>query len=124
MGRAVLNVILKVVSLLHTVFEAVITFFCDLTLKDIWDGFCSLLHTIFVSFPKSLWSWILDFSDISFKIMNAVFGTLGDIIWWFVYGIGWLAAYVPKKFWVVLQSLGSSFSKACHEVVVFFKPKA
>jgi hypothetical protein len=124
MGRAVLDVILKVVSLLHTVFEAVLTFFRNLTLKDIWDGFCNLLHTIFVAFPKTLASWILQFSDMSYKIMKAVFGEIGEILWWIVYGIGWLATYVPRKFWVILQSLGSSFAKGWYEVIVFFKPKA
>jgi hypothetical protein len=124
MGRAVLDVILKAVSLLHTVFEAIITFFRNLTLKDIWNGFCNLLHTIFVAFPKMLWSWILEFSDTSFKIMKAVFGNLGEILWYIVYVLGWLAMYVPMKFWVVLQSLGGSFAKAWYEILVFVKPKA
>lgn len=124
MGRAILDVILKVVSLLHTIFEAVITFFRNLTLKDIWDGFCNLLHTVFVAIPKTIWSWILKFSGTSFKIMKVVFGNLGEILWWIVYGIGWLAVYVPRKLWVVLQSLGGSFAKAWYEVMVFIKPKA
>jgi hypothetical protein len=123
-GRAVLDVILKAVSLLHTIFEAIITFFRNLTLKDIWNGFCNLLHTIFVAFPKTLWSWILEFSDTSFKIMKAVFGDLGEILWYIVYGVGWLAMYIPRKVWVVLQSLGGSFAKACYELMVLVRPKA
>jgi hypothetical protein len=123
-GRAVLDIILRVASFLHTVFEAVLTFFRNLTLKDIWDGFCSILHAVFVAFPKTLVSWILQFSETSYKIMKAVFGGVGEILWWIVYGLGWLATYVPRKIWVVLQSLGSSFAKGGYEVIVFFKPKA
>jgi hypothetical protein len=123
-GRAVLDAILKIVSLLHTVFEAVITFFRNLTLKDIWNGFRNLLHTVCITFPKTIWSWILQFSDTSFELMKAIFGNLGEVLWWIVYVIGWLATYVPRKLWVILQSLGHSFAKACYEVLVFIKPKA
>jgi hypothetical protein len=123
-GKAFWDVILKAVSLLHTVFEAVITFLRNLTLKDIWDGFCHLLRAIFVNFPKTIWSWILQFGETSLKFMKIVFGTAGEITWWIIVGIGWLILYVPKKLWVVLQSFGGSFGKAWYEVLVFVKPKA
>jgi Ankyrin repeats (3 copies) len=123
-AKAVWNVVLKAVSLLHTVFEAVITFLRNLTLKDIWNGFCDLLRAIFITFPNTLWSWIPKFGKASYRIMKTLFGTLGQVIWWIIVGIGWVVLYVPKKFWVILQSLGGSFGKAWYEVVVWFSPKA
>jgi hypothetical protein len=123
-GKAVLDVILKAISLLHTVFEAIITFFRNLTLKDIWNGFCNFLQTIFIQIPKTIWSWILEFSDASLKFMKALFGTFGEVIWAIILGIGWLALYAPRKFWVALRSLGGSFGKAWYEVLVFVRPKA
>jgi hypothetical protein len=123
-SKVVLDAFLKILSLLHTVFEAVLTFFRDLTLRDVWNGFWSFVHTIFVSFPKALWSWALQFSKASFKFMKVAFGDLGEITWWAAYGIGWLVMYLPRKALVILQSLGGSFSKGWYEVVVLIRPKS
>lgn len=123
-GKALWNVILKLASLLHTAFSAVVTFFRELTLKDIWDGFCSFLKAIFVTFPKTLWKWIETFGDESYKFMKTILGELGECIWWIICILGYLVVYVPSKLWEVIQSMGQSFAKAWYEVLVWFRPKA
>lgn len=42
-GQTIMDVIPKAASVRHTIFEAVIKFFCNLTLKNIWNGFRDLL---------------------------------------------------------------------------------
>jgi hypothetical protein len=88
-------------SLLHTVFSKVLLFFRNLILKNVWDGFHALLHTM-VEVPLKLWSWVKQFGEVSGKVMVALFGTLGlmkGFLWLIVYSD---AGYLVK-FWGVYQ---------------------
>lgn len=123
-AKSIWNIFMMAVSLLHTVFTAVLTFFRNLTLRDIWDGFCSLLRSIFITFPQTLGLWIVAFGETSYKVMKTIFGLFGSCLWWIMVGLGWLVIYVPGKLWIVLCSLGSSFANGMHEVWVWFSPKA
>ena len=122
-GQWTADVLLKAVSLLHSIFEAVISFFRTLTLKDIWDGLCDLLHTIFVTFPARLWPWILKFGETSYKVMKTLFGSVGELIWHIGWALGWVALYVPKKILIIFTSLGDSIAKAWQEIMVWVNPK-
>jgi hypothetical protein len=126
-GEAVWNIILKTASLLHTAFQAVITFFSNLTLKDIWHGFCEFLRAIFITFPKAVWFSILAFSDAISDVMKSTFGTIGKCIWlivvWIVVGGVKLVTFVPRKLLVISQSLGRSLCKGFYEIAVWVSPK-
>lgn len=123
-AKAVWNVILKIVSLLSTVVEAVISFLRRVTLADIWNGFVEVLKSVFISFPKIILSWIEAFGKTSYKVLKALFGTIGELLWFIVYGIGWVIIYIPRQLWKIVKSLGESFMKACHELRVWLNPKA
>ncbi|KAH7363791.1 hypothetical protein BKA65DRAFT_366865, partial [Rhexocercosporidium sp. MPI-PUGE-AT-0058] len=124
LGKTIWNAILKVVSFLSTVVEAVVSFFKSLTLKDIWNGFVEVLRAVFVAFPKLLWSWIESFGDFSYKMLKAIFGLFGEVLWCFGWSIMWVVTYLPKQLWKILQSIGASFGKAGYEVKVWLNPKS
>ena len=123
LSKAAWDVILKMASLLHTIFQAIATFLRDLTLRDIWNGLCDLLRAIFVTFPTTLWSWIQRFGIVSFEAMRALFGQFGELLWWIAVGLKWLVLYIPSKLWIVLQNLGDSIARAWFEFMVWINPK-
>jgi hypothetical protein len=123
-AKWLLSVLLKVVSLVHTLLSAIITFFRALTLRDVWNGFVDLLQAIFVSFPQKLWAWIIAAGKMSFKVLKALFGWLGELVWYMGFAISWLVTYVPRKVWVVIQNIGGSVGKAFYEFAVWVNPKA
>jgi hypothetical protein len=118
------NAILRIVSFLSTVITAIVLFFQTLTLKDIWNGFCDALSAVFVSLPRLIWSWIRSFGDASYKMMKLILGELGEILWYIGYGIFLVVTFIPRKLWVILQSLGDVIAKAAYEIRVWMDPKA
>lgn len=76
-GHDIALIIGRLFSLLHTVFSKVLLFFRNLTLKNVWNGFHALLHTMLVEVPLKMWSWVKQFGEVSGKVMVALFGTLG-----------------------------------------------
>ncbi|KAF2815265.1 ankyrin [Mytilinidion resinicola] len=113
----------RLASFLHTLLSAVMSFFRNITLKDIWNGFCSFLHATFVELPGKIWGWVLRFGEASYKVMKTIFGVVGEVIWWIITGLGWVVVYVPKKIWDILASCGESVSKAWIELLVWINPK-
>ena len=123
-AKVVWDAILKTVSFLSTIVAAVASFFRSLTLKDVWNGFCDLLRAVFIALPKLIWSWIRSFGDASYRMMKLILGELGEILWYIGYGILWVVTFIPRKLWVMIESLGSVAAKAGYEVRVWFDPKA
>jgi hypothetical protein len=124
LGKAAWGVIRKVASFLHTILQAIVTFLRNLTLRDIWNGFCDVLRAIFVTFPATLWSWIQRFADASYEVMSALFGWVGELLWCLVYGVQWLVLYIPSKLWIILRSLGGSVARGWSEFMVWINPKS
>jgi len=124
LGKAAWDAVRKVASFLNTILQAIVTFLRNVTLRDIWNGFCDLLRAIFVTFPRTLWSWMQKFGEVSYEIMRALLGWFGELLWWIAYIVKWLVLYIPSKLWIVLQSLGSSIARGWSELMVWFNPKS
>jgi hypothetical protein len=123
-AKLVWNAILKIVSFLATVVVAILSFFRDLTLKDIWNGFCDVLSAVFIAFPKLVGKWIVAFGDGSYKIMKLLLGEIGEILWCIGLLLLTAVTYVPKKLWIMVQSLGNVLARAGYEIRVWMNPKA
>ncbi|PPQ90645.1 hypothetical protein CVT25_006628, partial [Psilocybe cyanescens] len=123
-GRAIWSVVLKFVSLLHTIFSAITTFFRNVTLRDVWNTFCDFLSAVFITVPKTLWSWIANLGTASYKVMVALFGCLGGLVWWICAGVVEIVIYIPRECWTILQSMWNSVAGGAHEVWVWINPKA
>jgi len=124
LARAIGNIFLRIVSFLHTVLEAIVTFLRNVTLRDIWNAFCDLLRAVFVTVPKTLWSWIQNFGEASYRIMKALLDGFGELLWCIAVELKDVVVYVPKHFGIILLSVGSSFAKAFSEIRVWISPKA
>lgn len=123
-ARAIATAVLRMASWLATMVEAIILFFQRLTLKDIWNGFMDMLDAIFVAFPKVLVSWIEAFGDASYKMMDALFGSMGICIWYLGEAIRRLILFLPRHVWVILESFGEACLRAGDEVRIWLNPKA
>ncbi len=124
LARAIGNTFLRFVSFLHTVFEAIITFLRNVTLRDIWNAFYDFLRAVFVTIPKILWSWIQNFGEASYRVMKALLGCFGELLWCIAVALMDLVVYFPKKFGIILLSVASSFAKIFSEIRVWISPKA
>lgn len=63
-GHAIGSIFARLVSFLHTLFTAIRTWFSNLTLQNIWEGFCYLLRAVFINLPSNLWSWLKKFEQV------------------------------------------------------------
>lgn len=115
-----LTVLTSIWNVLNRLLSAVHTFISSLSIQ----GFKHVLEAIFVTFPKMLWSWIDSFGAMSWKVLKALFGGLGECVWWIGRVLLWIVEYLPVKIWEVIAAVGQSVGKGGHEILVFFKPKA
>ncbi|KAH7253867.1 uncharacterized protein BKA55DRAFT_566389 [Fusarium redolens] len=122
-GEAILNIFVKLFSLLHTAVMAVVTFLRRITLRDVWNGFCHLVRAIFVDAPKAVVAFVVAFGRTSYDVLEATCGTLGSCLWCIGVGILWLIQYIPHRIWTMIEALGASLVKAWEEILVFVDPK-
>jgi hypothetical protein len=124
LARAIGDIFLRIVSFLHTVLKAIITFLHNVTLRDIWNAFCDILRAVFVTVPKTLWSWMQNFGEASYRVMAALLGIFGELLWWIFFLLKEMIFFVPKLFGIILLSIGDSIAKAFSEIKVWINPKA
>jgi len=122
--KAVLRVTGRVLSFLHTVFEAVRTFFRGLTVWDVWNGFVAAIRSILVDFPLEVGRWITAFGRSSYKACKALMGVMGKFVWWCCVALVQVfVIYLPKQMWRIVESFGQSARKAGEEVLIWWNPK-
>ncbi|KAK2592339.1 hypothetical protein QQS21_009958 [Conoideocrella luteorostrata] len=122
-GRWVAHTVERLASFSHTLVMAIISWFKEITLNDVWNGLCSSLDAIFVGLPRLLFSFLEEFGKYTYKVMLVVFGRVGVCLWYCGAGIIWLATYIPGRIWDSLKALGRLFAKAWDEMLVYFDPK-
>lgn len=123
-ARGIYSVAVKFLSLLHTTFVAIISFLRSVTLKDILTGITTLLRAVFISLPSTVLDWIQQFGEVSCKVLTALFGGLGELIWLVGYGLYEIARYLPLMLIQILKSLVGSIGKGFHEIWIWISPKA
>jgi hypothetical protein len=122
-GEALFSVLARVVSLLHTAISAVLSFFRSITLKDVWDGFCDVLRTIFVDMPQAIFDVLLSFVKMTYEVMKSLFGCLGWVLWCIGAGILEFITYLPRMVWACFAAIGRSVRRAYQEVMAYLDPK-
>ena len=121
--HAISSIISRIASFIHTTFTAIMSFFRNLSIKDIWHGFLEILHAIFVHLPAKIWNWAKRFGDVSYQIMKSLGGFAGEVIWFFGWVLVSITVYVPKKLWVIISNLCGSMAKGLKEIGVWIDPK-
>ncbi|KAF2730337.1 hypothetical protein EJ04DRAFT_515334 [Polyplosphaeria fusca] len=122
-GAAVANVFVRLVSVLHTALAAIATFFREITLRDVWNGFVAFLHTLVVDGPKKIWAWMCKFEEVMVRAFRALWGCTGEIIYILLRLIVEVFIYVPKKVAVILWSFCLSIGKGFEEALIWINPK-
>ncbi|KAK3335624.1 hypothetical protein B0T19DRAFT_470846 [Cercophora scortea] len=122
-GGVVGDVVLAVVSAVHTAVMAAVDFFRRITLRDVWDGVVRVVRVVVVDLPVAVWAGIKGFGEVSYGVMKALFGLCGQVVWWIARGLLWVANYVPRQLGKIVLGVGESVGKGVHEVMVWFDPK-
>lgn len=123
MGGVMANVFRHFFSFIHTAFVAVASFFRTITLKDVWDGFKSFLHSLFVDGPRKVWEWICAFEKMTLKMLEAMWGCTGWLVWILLRAFIDIFTYVPMKLWEILVSAAGSIVNGFREVMIWIDPK-
>ncbi|KAF7560150.1 hypothetical protein G7046_g3994 [Stylonectria norvegica] len=114
-GEAVFGVVKKLASLVHTLVSAIVTFFREITLKDVQDGITYFLRAIFIETPKGIWSFIVTFGDMSYHLLQSLLGGLGEALWCLAWVVLWLVTYIPQKLWRATAAIGRSIKRGYQE---------
>ncbi|KAK4230719.1 ankyrin repeat domain-containing protein 50 [Podospora fimiseda] len=122
-GAAVGNVFLKIVSALHTAVCAVLDFFKNITLKDVWNGITQVFKPIFQGLPKMILAAVIGLGKAVYMAVLILFGFTGQLLIWIVQGLWWLVTFVPRQFGHILSAIWASIAKGYHEIMVWFNPK-
>ncbi|CAI4219549.1 unnamed protein product [Parascedosporium putredinis] len=122
-GAAVGHVFAQIFSVLHTMLAAIVSFFRQITLKDVWDGFYRLMRAIFVGLPKAIWAGIKAIGQTSYDVLAALFGFVGKAIWWIIWLFWQAIQFVPIMIATIFMSFVRSIGTAFREVMVWFNPK-
>jgi len=122
-ASAITHILTRLWSFLHTAFAAMASFFHNVTLKDVWDGFKSFLRSLFVDGPKKIWEWVRRFEKMTLKMLEVMWGCTGWMLWMLLRGIVEVFIYVPRKLFVILVSAAGSVRSAFKEVLIWINPK-
>ncbi|CAI6082770.1 unnamed protein product [Clonostachys chloroleuca] len=122
-GKAVLHVFALCASLIHTAVLSVLSFFRGITPKDVWDGVCYLVKAIFVEAPLALIKFLGTFGEVSYKVLAALFGVLGKVLWYIAQGILYVITWTPKQLWRCVKAFGRLNRKGFNEIMALIDPK-
>ncbi|EAQ89271.1 hypothetical protein CHGG_05890 [Chaetomium globosum CBS 148.51] len=93
-GKAVGDVFLRVVAVLHTAVAAVLDFFKNIKLKDVWNGVCDIAQAIFRGLPRAMWKVVSSLGIVVAGIIIGIFGLTGKLIV-FLFEALWYVANCP-----------------------------
>ncbi|KAI0182328.1 hypothetical protein EV127DRAFT_449779 [Xylaria flabelliformis] len=113
----------RLFSFLHTALLAIGTFFRNITLKNVWDGFVAFAHAVVVEGPRKLWQWMRKFKNVSIRMLKAMWGCFGEILGFLFWGLLAVLAYVPRKLWEILVMMLRSIGYGGQEVMIWINPK-
>ncbi|CAH0055355.1 unnamed protein product [Clonostachys solani] len=122
-GKAVLHIFALCASLIHTAVLSVLSFFRGITPKDVWDGICYLVKAIFVEAPLALIKFLGTFGEMSYKVLAALFGVLGKVLWYIAQAILYVITWTPKQLWRCVKAFGRLNRKGFNEIMALIDPK-
>ena len=115
--------VLAIASLIHSILEAVVSFFRRITLKDIWNGFVQVLHWLFVEVPTAIAGCLAAVYNGLCRAIVAVFGWLGELALMIWHGLVTVVTYYPVKLFKVLLEYSKVFVRGGKEILIWFNPK-
>jgi len=122
-GGAVAAISRSFLAVLHTVVVAMITFFDDVTIRNIWNGFCTLLRATFTGLPEAVWKRIEIMWGMFYEVLKTLFGVGGTVMWWAINTLWHITKYLPHQVVSILTSLGDVLARGFKEALIWCNPK-
>ncbi|KAH6627944.1 hypothetical protein F5144DRAFT_577319 [Chaetomium tenue] len=122
-GKAVGDIFLRVVAVLHTAVAAVLDFFRNIKLKDVWNGVCDVAQAIFRGLPRAMWKVVSSLGIVVAGIIIGIFGLTGKLIVCLFEALWYVAKFVPRQLGVIISGIWASIAKGYHEIMVWVNPK-
>ncbi|EGS23236.1 uncharacterized protein CTHT_0009020 [Thermochaetoides thermophila DSM 1495] len=122
-GHAVAHIFQHIIAALHTIVAAVLDFFRNITLRNVWAGVCDVFDAIFRRLPRAVWYGIKSAGECASWVIVSLFGCFGKAILLIIGALWYCAKYVPHQLWEIIQGFWSSLAKGYHELMTWFNPK-
>ncbi|KAK6539097.1 hypothetical protein TWF694_010636 [Orbilia ellipsospora] len=122
-GVAIGDFTMRIVSAIHTLISKIVDWASGVTWKDVIDGFINALRWIFVDVPLMIGAGFKATVKGIKKVLEALFGFFGKVIYYLGLGIVMLIIYAPMKIFELFVELVKSISNGLHEVAVWINPK-
>lgn len=116
-ARAVAFAARRLVSVLHSVFAAVVTRLKDIKLKDVGHDLLVAMEALFVRLPRAVWAFLCQSVVVAGKALKACFTN------YCIRTLFKLLCIVPKALWSMLESLWASFGRGLDELITLINPK-
>jgi hypothetical protein len=123
LGKAVGHVFLRVVAALHTAVAAVLDFFRNIKLKDVWNGVCDVFEAFFRGLPRVIWKIITSSGILVAGVIIGLFGLAGKLAVFLIQALWYVVQYVPHQLGEILAATWTSIAKGYHEIMVWINPK-
>jgi hypothetical protein len=123
LGQAVGHVFLRAVAVLHTAVAAVLDFFRNIKLKDVWNGVCDVVEAIFRGLPRVIWKIITSSGILVAGVIIGLFGLAGKLVVLLIQALWYVVQYVPHQLGEILAAIWTSIAKGYHEIMVYINPK-
>ena len=122
-GQATAHVFLRVAAALHTAVAAVLDFFRNIKLRDVWNGVCEVVDAVVRGLPLALWKVVSGLGLFVAGTIVALFGCAGKLVLLLVQALWYVAKYVPRQLGEMVAAIWSSIAKGYHEILVWINPK-
>lgn len=120
---ALLEVLKKTMSVVHTAVMTVITWFKEITLQDVINGLKAALQAVFVDLPLAVWKFVDAAGEVLYKAATALLGGLGQALWVLGYCLWHVVIFVPEHLWDMCKAVAASVGAAFNEIMLQFNPK-
>ncbi|KAF3902516.1 hypothetical protein ABW21_db0204511 [Orbilia brochopaga] len=122
-GHKIADLVIRIVSAFHTLLTKLVNWFAGITWKDVLNGFLEVFKFIFVEIPKMIWEGVKATAKMIKRVLEALFGWVGSVIYWIGFGLLWFVTYVPQKLFALAVELFNAIGRGLHEVAVWINPK-
>lgn len=126
-AMALVAIIEKMISLVHSAIFAIWTRLRSVTLKDLASGLRTMLEAVFVDLPKSVGRLLLKFLSGTGEFVKAFGRNFGKVVVWIAKALVWVTwqavSWVPRHIFEIMAAMFSSMKKGYHEMRVWMSPK-
>jgi hypothetical protein len=122
-GKAAGHAFLRIVAALHTAVAAVLDFFRNIKLQDVWNGVCDVCEAVFVGLPCAIWKAIVSAGAVMAGVVIGLFGLTGKLVVFLMKALWYVAKFVPQQLGAIISAIWTSVAKGYHEILVWINPK-